>query len=124
MPESTWLATKKPRLKFMYDAATPPSGPRMRMATVASSRWYFHVFTAGRKRKRGVTASDAGDRVAEGSGGGGGAGWAMGAAEGSGVPQRATTSGAALDASDPAARRRLRRVARRPRGPEAACAGR
>ena len=36
MPARTWPPTKKPRLKFMYAAAMPPSGPRMKMATAAS----------------------------------------------------------------------------------------
>src|SRR5262245_33879677 len=53
MPASTWPPTKKPMLKFMKDALTPPSGPRMRIPTEPRSTWYFHVPGAGRNRRVG-----------------------------------------------------------------------
>jgi hypothetical protein len=38
MPASTCPPTKKPIEKFMYEAVTPPSGPRMKMPSTASNR--------------------------------------------------------------------------------------
>jgi hypothetical protein len=45
---------KKPSEKFMNDAVTPPSGPRMKMPTKRRSAWYFHVSGAGSQDQRGV----------------------------------------------------------------------
>src|ERR1700745_3963496 len=88
MPASTCPPTKKPRLKFMYEAAMPPSGPSTRMATALSSRWNFHEPGAGSQPKRGAPPSKeaaAGDGGVEGDGSGevdramGGVGYRKGA---------------------------------------------
>src|SRR5437870_5814361 len=42
---------KKPMEKFMNAAETPPSGPRMKMATHPSMTWYAGEPIAGRKRR-------------------------------------------------------------------------
>src|SRR5258706_5550073 len=47
---------KKPSEKFMYDAVTPPNGPRTRMPSASSSAWYFHVSGAGSHDQRGAAS--------------------------------------------------------------------
>ncbi len=44
----------------MYDAVSPPSGPRTKMPSASRSAWYFQVSGAGSHRQRGAAGAAAG----------------------------------------------------------------
>src|SRR5579859_7938035 len=54
---------KNPSEKFMYDAVTPPRGPRTRMPRASRSAWYFHVPAAGSQVQRRVSDAPAGPAI-------------------------------------------------------------
>ncbi|SOZ26876.1 protein of unknown function (plasmid) [Cupriavidus taiwanensis] len=56
MPASTCPPTKKPSEKFMYAAATPPSGPSTSMPAAPSSRWYCQLPGDGSQAARGAAS--------------------------------------------------------------------
>ncbi|SPR99554.1 hypothetical protein CBM2634_B10004 [Cupriavidus taiwanensis] len=56
MPASTCPPTKKPSEKFMYAAATPPSGPSTSMPAAPSIRWYCQLPGNGSQAARGAAS--------------------------------------------------------------------
>ncbi|SPD58627.1 protein of unknown function (plasmid) [Cupriavidus neocaledonicus] len=56
MPASTCPPTKKPSEKFMYAAATPPSGPSTSMPAAPSIRWYCQLPGDGSQAARGAAS--------------------------------------------------------------------